>query len=167
MAIGGIYAQQKQVKVNSWIESGLPNKVIAAIETGYPGINMHQHFTAAVDVVKKEKRDKKAGSWSSETYHVHYQGRNYQKKEIFDKEGNLLYSRESILNTAMPHAVLRYIGKEYNGWLVKKTAVIKITEAGAAAPWHTVQYKVLLQNGKEKQRLLLNVNGQGEIYASK
>lgn len=165
MSIGGINAQQEQEKVILWIDSNVPKEVLAAIEAECPGLNRHQHLFASAHVLKKEKKVKRIFSWPSQTYHVQYKGKDYRKSVIYDKEGHLLFSKESIHNIAMPDAVYKYIGKEYNGWMIKKAAVVKTIETGASAPRPTVYYKVLLQNGKEKQRQLFSEHG--EVYSRK
>ncbi|WP_224998771.1 hypothetical protein [Cesiribacter sp. SM1] len=163
ISLGGVNAQKKLVKVSPWIEANVPQEVLAAMETKNPGLNMSQHLTAAVDKAKKVKNGNKIYSWSSPTYHVQYKGKNYRKTEVYDKEGNLIHSKESMFNAAMPREVYRYIGREHNGWLIKRTEIIKKVETGAATARHTVQYKVLLQHGKKKQWVLLNE--QGGLYS--
>lgn len=165
MTLGGVNAQQKQVIVSARIDNQVPMEVLAAVETKYPGLKIDQEDVAAAGLDSMDSRKMKNSLWPAATYHVHYKGRNYHKSEIYDKKGNLLHSRESIVNIAMPHAVYRYIGKEHNGWLVKKTKVVKTIDKNAAASRQVVYYKVLLQNGLKKQWVQLTE--QGEIYARK
>jgi hypothetical protein len=165
MSLGGVHAQQKQVKLSARIGTELPKEVIAAVETKHPGLNIQQDHIAAAVVDSKDGKKNKISLWPARTYHLHYKGRNYHKSEIYDQKGNLLHSRESISNIAMPHAVYRYIGKEHNGWLVKKTKVVKTIEKNADASRQIVYYKVLLRNGLKKQWVQLTK--QGEIYARK
>lgn len=160
---GGIYAQGSSAKVRHSIAQDVPMEVLATIESGYPGLNIHQHLVVPEPVVKKVKRIDKIRSEPLRPYFAIYKGRDYRKREVYTKGGELIYSRERVGNVALPHAVYNYIGREYNGWLIKKNVAIKIVDKSATNPRNVKYFKVLLQDGKKKKRLLLDE--QGNIYS--
>ena len=93
------------------------------------------------------------------------QGKNYWKKATYKYNGTMVHSIKKRHNVALPKAVYKYIGRDYNGWQINKTTVVKKIETRSKAPQHSTYYKVHLQNGKDKERILLDE--QGKIYSRK
>ncbi len=163
MSLSGINAQQNNLNVRHAVGEDVPMAVLATIEAGYPGLNIHQHLVAPVPKAKKEKKLVDNSSELLQPYYAMFKGRDYWKKEIYNKKGGLLYSSERIRNIALPREVYTFIGREYNGWGIKKNVAIKVIEAGEGISRDVVYYKVLLQNGKKKQWVQLDE--RGNIYA--
>ena len=152
LSLGGIHAQQNYMKFSHGVAKNVPMEVLAAIDAGYPGLKIQQQLLAPAQ-------------GPSQTYYVHHKGKNYLKRGKYNKEGKLLYSKEKIHNVALPVLVYKYIGREYNGWAIKKTMVVKTIETSPSTPRHSTYFKVLLQNGKKKQRVLLDEHGK--LYSRK
>lgn len=162
--LSGIYAQGNNANVRHSIAQNVPVEVLAAIESGYPGLHIRQNLVSPETVVKV-KRVNKISSGAFNPYFAIYKGRDYRKREAYTKEGELLYSRERIEDVALPRAVYEFIGREYNGWLIKKNVAIEIVDKSAASPRDVKYFKVLLLDGKRKKRLLLDEHGN--IYSRK
>ena len=162
ISLGGTNAQQIQVKVRLGMGTDLPKEVFIALKKEISQLNKHSYQLTSGDVVHKKEKVKMASSLPRKTYYVQFKGKDYRKNVKYDKEGNLLYSKENIHNVAMPTALYRFIYNEYYGWEIKKTMVVRTTKAGTSAQ-PTVYYKVLLQKGKKKERILLKENGK--IYS--
>ena len=109
-------------------------------------------------VVKEERKVKPLVL--KKEFQVSYRGKNYRKKEIFNTEGVLLYSREKIKDKALPSPVYRHMGKEYNGWELKSNEIIRILARKQGGAVHITYYKLLLQKENKKKRILLDEHGR-------
>lgn len=157
----GIKAQENNTNVRHLVAENVPLEVLASIKSGHPGLNMDQYLKALKPVKRNMKRVIKMASKPPHPYIAVYKGKDYRKKEIYTKEGKLLYARERIKDTMLPRAVYKRIGKDYNTWGMEKNMAIIVTDWSGATPVKVTYYKVLLQDpdGKEKKRLKLDENG--------
>ena len=156
---GGINAQENNMNIRHSVAQDVPMEVLASIESENPGLNIRQHLVAAVPLVKKVKRVNEISLETLQPYVALYKGRDYRKRELYTKEGNLIYSREQIKNVVLPLPVYKYIGRHYNGWLIKKNVAITIMDVSTATPRDITYYRVLLQDGKKKEWLRLDERG--------
>lgn len=160
-----VNAQMANTKLRHKISQDVPMKVLTAVEANHPGLNIHQHLIEPASAPKRNKKIRKARKRAlpiAKFYLVFTSGKNYYKKELYNQEGILIYSSEKIRNVALPLAVRQYIGREYNGWLLKSVkAIRRIFRDGKELEY----YKIVLRNGKDKKHLRLD--DQGVIYARK
>lgn len=167
LTICAVYAQHKNSTIRQKVEEGVPTAVLSAIELNQPGLNFQQlaELSPAVAPVAGKKKNirkaRKTHTAPTLMYLVRTTGNNYYKKDLYNQNGELIYSNERIRNTALPLAVRQYIGREYNGWLIKKDVAYRIMNNGTQQKY----YKVLVQNGKDKKRLRLT--DEGVVYARK
>lgn len=169
ISIGGLHAQKANKKIQYQVDENVPLAVLAAIEANQPGLNFQHQQQMAEAFMAKESKARKGKRINPvnprgiyQAYQVSSSGKDYKKRELYTKEGKLIYSREMIRNTPLPLAIRQYIGREYNGWLVKRDMVItKVSRDGVKQKF----YKVLVQNGKDKK--LLRLTEEGLVFARK
>lgn len=155
----GTYAQKFGATTRKNVDKDVPVAVLAAVETGHPGLVLQQQLVESPPVLKKKKASKPPTP-TAQLYQVIISAKNYHKRELYNGYGDLIYSKEKIRNTALPLAIRQYIGREYNGWLVKKDLAVRTISRDGK---ETRYYKIVVKQGKKKQHLRLDEHG--EIYA--
>ncbi len=68
----------------------------------------------------------------------------------FDKDGNLLETRQQFKNVALPAYIRNDVYQTYQGWTLTKAKYTARTKGEILA---NATYKIRLENGKEKQNL--------------
>lgn len=120
----GANAQEVNTKTRQKADENVPIAVLAAIEANHPGLTFQQQLMEPAPAPRKEKKIRKAKkirtATTTQLYQVLSGGKNYKKRELYNQDGALVYSKERIRNTALPLVVRQYIGREYNGWLIKR-----------------------------------------------
>ena len=160
LSLSGIDAQQNKMKISSRADKDAPTLVLA--DAADPDPSGHKPLSRAEGEEEKIKKDLSAQSLFT---FVEHRGKGYWKKVTYKYDGTMVHSIERRHNVALPKAVYKSIGREYNGWQINKTAVVKEIEIRSNAPQHSTYYKVHLQNGKDKERILLDEHGK--IYSRK
>lgn len=165
--MGSAMAQQSAKKdiVYKEIPVDVPQAVLDAVEKNVQGVRFQNELPVAG--TKKGKRLSSVKQRSSRSYAVLAKssspdGKTHSSKTIvYDADGTVVSTRSIHVNKALPVVALRTIGKAYEGWLLLKTRAV-IEEAGDL---RSVIYHVVLKNGKNKERIILN--GAGEIVKNR
>lgn len=160
--IGSAMAQQsaKQEILYEEIPEDVPQAVLDAVEKNVQGVRFQNEMPVAT--TKKGKRMSPAKQKYLGSYVVHAQssspdGKTHSSKRmVYDADGAIISSKSIQVNKALPLVALRTIGKAYDGWLVLRTRAI-IEETGNE---RSALYHVVLKNGKNKERLVLNEAGE-------
>lgn len=160
LVLGSAVAQQaaKERSIRQEVSENTPQAVLNAVEKDNQGFQFQKEATeVAVIKDKKLTPEKKNKDYTVYTKKKSLNGKSYTTQTAFyDEDGSLVSSRSVLVNRPMPQLVLRSIGKAYNGWLMVKAKTV-IEEQGEM---RTVFYDVVVQNGKSKERILLNEAGQ-------
>lgn len=160
--IGTAMAQQsaKQEILYEEIPVDVPQAVLDAVEKNVQGVRFQNELPVAI--TKKGERLPVVKQESLKSYTVLAKssspdGRTHSSKRIvYDADGAIVSSRSIQINKALPIVALRTIGKAYDGWLVLRTRAV-IDETGSA---RSALYHVVLKNGKNKERIMLNEAGE-------
>ncbi|MBW3544287.1 MAG: hypothetical protein KY428_01590, partial [Bacteroidetes bacterium] len=160
--IGSAMAQQsvKQEILYEEIPVDVPQAVLDAVEKNVQGVRFQNELPVAI--TKKGERlpvvkQKSLKSYKVLTKSSSPDGKTHSSKTIvYDADGTVVSSRSIHVNKALPIVALRTIGKAYDGWLLLRTRAV-IEETGDL---HSVVYHVVLKNGKNKERLMLNEAGE-------
>lgn len=158
--LSGAVAQQLDIEeIQYSVKNNVPQEVLDAVESDYPGMNIQEHLLSPSVSLEEELKKQKQIENLPEIYPVYYaliKGKEYEKKADYNKEGKLISSTETIKNVALPRAVLNTIGREYNGWLVTKNQAERYT----SSTYNNVLYEVWLKNGRKKQQLTIDATGK-------
>lgn len=159
-AVGGAVAQDSETLTIKRIEKKtVPMAVIASVEKEYPEGIVELWESIPMEsfesyYVVSEKNDLKPGE-KPEYYQVTMKGTKSKTVAVYNEYGNLIHSRETIKDAALPESVRSAIVTNYPGWKITGDRELIRENIGKK-----VTFKVDLSRGKEKSTLIMDGEGQ-------
>jgi len=142
-------------------EGMLPEVIVRA--TNYKYLNSVDHTEAAVSVqflqdvaAKYDIRSSEFYEDGDDSYRIYFYIPDGKIVAAYDRNGKILYTIEKFKNVALPNEVVESVAKKFPGWEIAKD-VYKVdydVKRGTKK-----QYKIVLENGKEKMRIKVDDKG--------
>ena len=98
-----------------------------------------------------------------ESYEVSLRTKDGAMVANFDKDGNLISTRQNFKNVALSHPMILKVYKDYKGWIMTKNKYSATTEGEVITK---EVYRITLQNGNRKQRVKIVGDNTGISLAS-
>lgn len=164
LVLGSTMGQQIEKRKNLYqkVDQDIPSEVLAAIEKDIPGFHVEKEPVLASSKKNENKMLPLQKAELRKTYVVLTKERSLttkkssKKRAYYNAQGICISSSEISRDIALPRIILNTMGREYDGWTLVSNKVT-IHEKGAL---RTVLYELQLKNGKDKERILLNEQGQ-------
>jgi hypothetical protein len=154
-ALGAI-AQEEILTITPVKKGDEPKAVMAAIQNDFPGAIAKDFAFLPSKLYGKEWNLQLAGD-TDETinfYQVQVNEKDVLYTAVYDKEGKLMSSKETIKTSRVPYAVVTS-AKKFTGWKMEDTHEIIKTNGTKA----TVSYKVRLKKGIEHKNVFFDPQG--------
>lgn len=139
----------------------LPEVIVKA--TNYKYLNSVDQSEAAVSVqflqdavAKYDIRSSEFYEDGDDFYRVYFYIPDGKIVAAYDRDGKILYTIEKFKDVALPENVVTSVAKRFPGWVIAKD-VYKVNydvDSGSKK-----QYKIVLENGKEKIRIKVDDKG--------
>lgn len=155
--IATIQAQSAQVRIKVK-EAEIPVSVVKSFKKDFNGgqaeewdivpaaIVGEEYIVSGYDNLKGEKPT---------SYNVVIKGPNMRGEALYDANGILKYSKETIKDVALPKVVRDAVLKQHPGYtLIKDQETIKEGKS------NFIHYRVVIEKGKEKRALAVDASGK-------
>jgi hypothetical protein len=155
--IATIHAQSAQVKVKVR-EAEIPVSVVESFKEDFSGGKAEEWAIVPAAIVGEEYIISGYDDLNGEkptSYTVVVKGNHMRSEALYDANGKLEYSKETIKDTALPKVVRDAVLKQYPGY-----ALIKDQETIKEGKSHFIHYRVVIEKGKEKRALAVDANGK-------
>ena len=155
--IAGAWAQAAQIKIKAR-EAEIPVAVVESFKKDFASGQATEWAIVPATVVGEEyivSGYDDLNGVKPTYYSVIMKGPNVKGEAVYDQHGKLKHSKEIIKDTALPAVVRNAVTKEYPGYMLLKDQ--EIIKEGKTK---FVQYRVLIEKGKEKRALAVDANGK-------
>lgn len=139
----------------------LPEVIVRA--TNYKYLNSVDNSEAAVSVqflqdaaAKYDIRSSEFYEDGDDVYRVYFYIPDGKIVAAYDRDGKILYTIEKFKNVALPKDVAVAVAKRFPGWVIAKDVYTVNFDVDSGSE---KQYKIVLENGKEKIRIKVNDKG--------
>ena len=137
----------------------VPVVIIESIEEDFPDFTITEYYGVPMDVVDDVwfiDEDRNAEDEDFDTYSVLLKGKKSYINATYDKEGNLLSSREKLTDALLPYTIRVAVGTHFPGWAVIGDKIIMTTHKGHVKKAH---YKVKLKKDNKEFYALFDASG--------
>jgi hypothetical protein len=155
--IATIHAQVAQVKVKVR-EAELPVSVVESFKKDFRGGKAEEWAIVPAVMVGEEYIVSGYDELNGEkptSYEVLVKGDHMKSEALYDANGTLEYSKETIKDTALPKVVRDAVLNRYPGY-----ALIKDQETIKEGKSNFIHYRVVIEKGKERRALAVDANGK-------
>lgn len=155
--IATIHAQSAQVKVKVR-EAEIPVSVVESFKKDFSGGKAEEWAIIPAVMVGEEYivsgYDDLNGKKPT-SYAVVVKGNHIRGEALYDANGTLEYSKETIKDTALPKVVRDAVLKRYPGY-----ALIKDQETIKEGKSNFIHYRVVIEKGEERRALAVDASGK-------
>lgn len=151
------HAQSAQVRIKVK-EGEIPISVVESFKRDFNGEQFHEWAIVPAALVGEEYVVSGYDDLNGETptsYAVVLKGTNMKGELVYDQNGKLKYSKETIKDTALPAPVRNAVVKKYPGFFF-----IKDQETIKEGKSTFIHYRVVIEKGKEKMALAVDATGK-------
>ena len=156
-AIATIHAQSAQVKIKVK-EAEIPVSVVESFKKDFSGGQAEEWAIVPAAIVGEEYIVSGYDDLNSEkptSYTVVIKGTHKRSEALYDANGTLEYSKETIKDTTLPKVVRDAVAKQYPDYtLIKDQETIKKGKS------NFIHYRVVIEKGKEKRALAIDTSGK-------
>lgn len=140
----------------------VPTTIVASVEEDFPEANVEdvvlipaQAYQNDWVVTKSEHGVSDESSFDPQYYEVTFNGKGESGKAVYNAEGDLIHSKETIKDEALPEMITRAIADKYPEY-----KVMKDKEVIRDGKKNIDYYQVKIKKGKEKETLYFSENGE-------
>jgi hypothetical protein len=155
--IATVQAQSAQIRIKVR-EAEIPVSVVESFRKDFNGGRAEEWAIVPAAIVGEEYIVSGYDDLNGEkpnSYTVVVRGNNMRSEALYDANGILKYSKETIKDTALPVVVRDAVLKQYPGY-----ALIKDQETIRKGKTNFIHYRVVIERGKEKRALAVDAAGK-------
>lgn len=145
-------AQEKVLKEMDAVKiskSEVPGPLVQKVQKDFPNVSPFQYYMVGDTAMSRDWKITDEVNFSEgdkiDHYSVEMKGKDGYYHALYDANGKLLMSRVEQKDVALPSAVMKSIGRDYEGIGLKKDKHYKLVDHGKK----TEYYEVTLNNGKK------------------